>query len=128
MKITHNCFYSEDFKLSVLIDYYVNGESKSFIIRKYKLNTATLYRWFSQYPFEKILLSLSSQEQELIMAKQSKKNPSGTSREQELQSRIKDLEKALALANLRAHALDKMIDIAEENEGIKIRKKPGTKQ
>jgi len=128
MKKYHQKHYSEDFKLSVLIDYYTSGESKYFIIKKYGLtNDAIFYYWLKQYPLDKILLSLSQDEQELIMARQKKKQES-PSRQEELEARIKDLEKALALANLRSHALNRMIDIAEETEGIKIRKKPGTKQ
>jgi len=129
MKKYHKHFYSEDFKLSVLTDYYVSGESKYFIARKYSLNDATFSNWVKEYPLDKILLSLPLEEQDLIMARESsKKKNSSVSRQQELEARIKDLEQALALANLRAHALNRMIDIAEENEGIKIRKKPGTKQ
>lgn len=128
MKKSLPVHYSEDFKLSVLIDYYSSGESKRFIVRKYGLsNKSLLYRWIHQFPIADILLSLPLNEQALIMKQQEKKN-SAPSREQELEVRVKSLEKALAYANLRAHALDRMIDIAEQQEGIRIRKKPGTKQ
>jgi transposase len=39
-----------------------------------------------------------------------------------------DLQKALILANLKVLALETMIDVAEDQLKIKIRKKPGAKQ
>lgn len=45
-----------------------------------------------------------------------------------LQKRNKDLEKALKEANLMILALNTMIDHAEKNLNIPIRKKRGTKQ
>jgi transposase-like protein len=45
-----------------------------------------------------------------------------------LQERIKALEKELAHAKLRGVALDTMIDVAEDQFKIEIRKKAGTKQ
>ena len=48
--------------------------------------------------------------------------------EKELKERIKKLEKELEDANLRAEAYSTMIDIAEKQLKIKIRKKSNTKQ
>lgn len=45
-----------------------------------------------------------------------------------LQERIKALEKELDQAKLRGTALDTMIDVAEDQFKIEIRKKAGTKQ
>ncbi len=42
--------------------------------------------------------------------------------------RIKELEKALELANLKVRAYEKLIEITERNEGIDILKKDGAKQ
>jgi len=39
-----------------------------------------------------------------------------------------DLEKALEEAQLKIHALNTLIDVAEEQFKIAIRKKPGAKQ
>jgi len=43
-------------------------------------------------------------------------------------ARIKELEKRLRELELKAEMLETIIDIAEENFGIAIRKKPGAKQ
>jgi transposase len=44
------------------------------------------------------------------------------------QTRIKELEAALELAKLKIIGLETLIDVAEEQLKIDIRKKPGTKQ
>ena len=48
--------------------------------------------------------------------------------EAELRAEVLRLQKELKIASLRAEALDVMIDIAERQEGIRIRKKSGAKQ
>ena len=53
---------------------------------------------------------------------------SNLSTEDILNKRIKDLEKALAYSNLRTRSLEVLIDVAEKNEGINIRKKTGAKR
>ncbi len=45
-----------------------------------------------------------------------------------LLNRISDLERALELEKLRSRALEKMIQIAEQEEGISILKKGGARQ
>jgi len=46
----------------------------------------------------------------------------------ELEKKIEVLEKQLEWEKLRSTALDPMINVAERELGIDIRKKPGTKQ
>jgi hypothetical protein len=46
----------------------------------------------------------------------------------EKDSRIRELERALSLEKLRSASLEKMIEIAERELKIDIRKKPGAKQ
>ena len=58
------------------------------------------------------------------MSKEIEKTP----RERELEAKVKELEGALAYEKLRTLALNTMIDIAERDLNIPIRKKPGTKR
>lgn len=51
----------------------------------------------------------------------------GPSVDEESVQRIKELEKALAQAKLKLAGLEAMIDVAEQDLGIAIRKKSGTK-
>ncbi|WP_018464435.1 hypothetical protein [Segatella paludivivens] len=48
--------------------------------------------------------------------------------EAQLRNKVLELEKSLAYEKLRTEALDMMIDIAEKQEGISIRKKSGAKR
>ena len=48
--------------------------------------------------------------------------------EEQLRKKVLELEKSLAYEKLRTEALDMMIDIAEKQEGISIRKKSGAKR
>lgn len=48
--------------------------------------------------------------------------------EEILQNRISNLERALELERMRSRAFEKMIEIAEAEEGISILKKGGAKQ
>ena len=45
-----------------------------------------------------------------------------------LQKRIEELRRSLELEKLRSRAFEKMIEIAEEEEGISIFRKDGAKQ
>lgn len=45
-----------------------------------------------------------------------------------LQKRIEELRRSLELKKMRSRAFEKMIEIAEEEEGISILKKDGAKQ
>ena len=45
-----------------------------------------------------------------------------------LQKRIEELRRSLELEKMRSRAFEKMIEIAEEEEGISILKKDGGKQ
>lgn len=46
----------------------------------------------------------------------------------DLEKKIEVLEKQLQWEKLKSHALDTMINVAERELNIDIRKKPGTKQ
>ena len=48
--------------------------------------------------------------------------------EKELQVRVRELEKELHLAKLKAEMLETIIDLAEEQFNLDIRKKSGAKQ
>ena len=47
---------------------------------------------------------------------------------EDLSARVKELEEALRLAEIKSEAYSKMIDLAEEKFSLKIRKKLSTKQ
>jgi hypothetical protein len=63
------------------------------------------------------------------MAQKAKKEQEGTSEnETALLQKIAALEKQLAHQELKAEVLNTLIDVAEKQLNISIRKKPGTQQ
>ena len=127
MQKRKKCHYEESFKLEALTDYYASGSSVRSITLKYGLScTRVLFSWLHRYPIEGKELSLSEEVISKHMEKiEDRSNPRA---EKALKQRIAELEKALWYANLRARGLELLIDVAEKNEGISIRKKPGAKQ
>lgn len=116
--------HNEEFKLSVLRDYYASGMSKRSCARKYELSdVAVLYKWLEKYSNHPDLLPLMPK-QETMESKEELGKESETAR---LRKRIADLEKALAFSKLETKSRDMLIDKAEEYFGIPIRKKSGAK-
>ena len=120
--------FSEEFKLSVLRDYYSSGMSKRACARKYKLSYASLLSgWIRKYENVVNPLSLPSEssQEESIMANRSKE--SYREENAQLKKRVKELEKALSFSRLETEARDLLITRAEEYFNIPIRKKSGAK-
>ena len=91
--------------------------------KKYNFRgTGLLYRWIRKFglsqPNEAELKVLD------VMAKEQLK----TNQEQKLEKKIQELEKELEYQKLRARAYEKMVEIAEREFSITIRKKFGSKQ
>ena len=120
-------FISEEFKLSVIRDYYSSGMSKNACMRKYDLNSNTMLNsWLKNYDCSGNLLPLPSEpSKDSDMANRDKE--SYKQENAELKKRIKDLEKALEFSRLETLARDMMIDKAVEYFDIAIRKKSGAK-
>lgn len=124
MEREKNKHFSEDYRLQVVTDYYASGQSKGFIKRKYNLSHVSLLNyWIAKYAVDSKDLSLPSSMKEAQMNKNVDHR-----HEQDLEKRVHELEKALSYARLQNQALNVLIDVAEKNEGIQIRKKTGTKQ
>lgn len=122
MKTNVNKF-TDDFKLMVVQDYLSSGISKEELKRKYNYTGCNnIYRWMRKFG-----LSEPSEYQIKLhrcMAKEQQKSKS----EQELELRIKKLEEDLKLEQFRTKALNTMIDIAERELKVDIRKKSGAKR
>ena len=118
--------YSEEFKLSVIRDYYSSGMSKYACRRKYQLSSdSILLYWLRKYGNEEKVVSLQPEASEEDMANRSK--DSYRDENAQLKKRIRELEKALEFSRLETLARDMMIDKAEDYFDIQIRKKSGAK-
>ena len=118
--------YSEEFKLSVIRDYYSSGMSKRACVKKYGLSCNTqLLCWLRKYENAEEVVPLQSEPDDEEMANRSKEDYKDENAH--LKKRIRELEKALEFSRLETLARDMMIDKAEEYFDIPIRKKSGAK-
>ena len=119
-KVNH---YTDEFKLQVVQEYLQTSVSQRALMKKYNFRGGNnITKWIRKFDLQ----SPSEQEIELqrTMAKQEEK----TSYEQELESKVKKLEEQLEYEKFRTLALNTLIDVAERDLKISIRKKAGAKQ
>lgn len=116
--------YSEGFKRKVIEEYLITGVPKMDLLRKYGIKTKSgIQRWMKKLgyvdnnpkiKFTAITLSAVTQNADLQS-------------NEELQKRIKELERQLENEKLRSEAYARMIEKAEKELKISIKKKSGTK-
>ena len=122
MKTKVNCF-PDELKLKVVQEYMDTDVSQRELMQKFNIRGVnTIKKWMRKFDLQ----APSQQEIELqrTMAKQQEKTPY----ERELEAKVKKLEQQLDNEQLRTLALDTMIEIAERDLKISIRKKPGAKR
>lgn len=115
--------YNDAEKLQIIEEYMSSGESMETFQVKYGMGQCTLSRWMTNFG-----LSNTSQRQYIEMKKKLPESPEKTLRERTLEARLAQLEKELKAEKLKTEAANAMIDVAEEELGIDIRKKAGAKQ
>jgi len=113
----------EDIALKAATEFVTTSISIKELQRKYNFNgVGTLYQWIRKF-------GLSQPNATELKANEiMKRERSKTGKEQELEKRIKELEKHLEYQKLKAQAYEKMVEIAEREFSISIRKKFGSKQ
>jgi transposase-like protein len=116
-------FYSEEFKERVLTAYYNSNESVLMIAQRFDLSRNTVGSWVyrkSTAGNSKKRVKLAPLETTFMKEKELSAG--------EKDSRIRELERALSMEKMRSECLEKMIEIAERELKIDIRKKSGAKQ
>ena len=115
--------YPDEFKLKVVREYLNTDLGYEEIQQKYGLRSNdTISRWMRKFGLK--TPAQSQNELQIAMKEQIQKTPL----ERELESKVKKLEQELEHERLRTLALNTIIDIAERDLKIKIRKKSGAKQ
>jgi transposase-like protein len=132
-KVKQHRRFSDDFKLSVLKDFYESGKSSYFITKKYNLSRGRLENWQKKYPLSEISVSLPPETLKRIesMAKESSSKPVAGSLEArlaELEAENQRLKAALEYSELRVEAFSRAIKYYDELEGVDILKKAGSRQ
>lgn len=130
--------FSDEEKHNILNEYFSSNLTKSQIWEKYtgqKLEHGHMLRWMRQlgYNFKREIPNFvsSTPENKATMKKKEIENQQSSDEPTfeflQLQKRVEDLEKQLKEAQMKAVAYSTMIDIAEKELNIKIRKKHDTK-
>ena len=122
MKLKVNQF-TDELKFKVVQEYMDTDLSQRELMQKFNIRGVnTIKKWMRKFDLQ----APSQQEIELqrTMAKQKEKTPY----ERELEAKVKKLEQQLDYEQLRTLALDTMIEIAERDLKISIRKKSGAKR
>jgi transposase-like protein len=122
MKLKVNRF-TDELKLKVVQEYLDTDVSKFELMKKYNIGgNNCITNWMRKFGVK----APSQQQIEIqrTMSKQIEKTPY----ERELETKVKKLEQQLDYEQLRTFALDTMIDVAERDLKISIRKKSGAKR
>jgi transposase-like protein len=120
-----------ELKDQIIQEYLNTGCGYRALQAKYGISRTTICNWVQVYQGVHNLPPIDLQQKHYIspMAKKAKQQPGGTTdNEAALLQKIAALEKQLAHQELRAEVLDTLINVAEKQLNISIRKKLGTPQ
>lgn len=124
--------FDDQFRLSVLKDYYESGASYYQIARKYDVATGNVIAWERKYMNKCVPLpsDIKELEKRVFMAKKVRdsKPQQVMSEEEKLRDENARLRKALEYSELRNEALNEVLKIGKEQYGIDLLKKAGAKQ
>lgn len=112
-----------DKKEKIIQEYLLTKASYRALEKKYKVSRGTINQWVLNYQGVSNSYSKGKKVNTYLSGVKKRIN-----NKKELEQQISELKKQLDWQTMRAEALDKMIDIAESQMQISIRKKPGTKQ
>lgn len=119
-----------DLKEQIIHEYLTQGCGFRKLAAKYGISRTTICKWVLIHQGIHNLPATEKQHKysNSSMNRSPEKSNSTDKQTDELQQKIAALEKQLQWQTLRADALDTMINIAEKQLNIQIRKKPGTQQ
>jgi transposase-like protein len=118
--------YDEAFKRKVIDEYLAGGISKMDLLRKYNIRTKSgIQRWMKKFGYTDVYKSTEIKFTSLTSVDLTKKTD--MKNDIDLLKKIRELERQLAEEKLRSEAYARIIDKAEKELKIPIRKKPNTK-
>jgi len=109
-------YFSEEFKKKKVRELERNISSVPDICKTYSVSRTSVYRWIYKYS-----AMAKKQVKQVVEAK------SDTQKIRALEERIKELERIVGQKQLLIEFKDKMIEIAEADYGVDIKKKVGSK-
>jgi transposase-like protein len=118
-----------DIEKQAVNEYLTKGFTYRQLAEKYGVSRSTINRWVLVHQgIHNLPRSKRQNSYDLQQMKQGKDSKQKQVAISDQEQKIALLEKQLAWEKMRGDALDKMIDIAEKELNIPIRKKPGTQQ
>lgn len=120
-----------DIKQQAITEYLTQGTGYRQLAKKYGISRTTINKWVMIHQGIHNLPPTQKQQKYYLSAmnSNSEKVPHDQQQNNELlQQKIALLEKQLAWEKLRAEVLDTLINVAEKQLDISIRKKPGSQQ
>ena len=119
-----------DIKNQIITEYLMQGGGFRKLADKYGISRTTICKWVAIHQGIHNLPLTEKQKRYSTSSMNSslKKSTEDQQSIEALQQKIAALEKQLEWEKLRSEALDTMIDIAEKDLNISIRKKPGAQQ
>lgn len=118
-----NRYYTNAEKAKLITEYLSTNETREAFQMRYGLGHCTLSRWMTQYG----LLDLTQEQiKETMVTK--KKTPEKSVRELTLEAKVAELEQQLRKEKLKTLMYSTMVETAEEELGVDLRKKFGAKQ
>ena len=119
-KVNH---FTDEFKFMVIQEYLSSDISLIELKKKHSIRVnGCVSAWMRKFGESEVT------DEQISVQKAMSKEEEKTPRERKLEAKVKELEKALEQERLRTLALNTMINIAERDLKISIRKKSGTKQ
>lgn len=117
-----------ELKDQIIQEYLNTGCGYRKLQAKYGISRTTICKWVQVYQAVHNLPPIDLQQKHYISPMAKKEQQATTEKEAELLKKIAALEKQLAHQELRAEVLDTLINVAEKQLNISIRKKSGTQQ
>lgn len=111
-KNRQNRYFSESFKIGKVKELEKNLVSISELSREYEVSKTAIYKWIYKYS-----IKFQKGERQVVEKK------SDTRKIKELKERIKELERIIGQKQILLDFKDKMIELAEEQYQIDIKKK-----
>jgi transposase len=120
--------YDREFKRKVIEEYLATGCTKMFLLRKYQIRfKSAIQTWMRVLGYRIAATEYQKVKFEKIIFTRLPKHKKLSADPKDLQKRIHELERQLEDEKLRSEAYARIIQKAEEELKISIRKKTGTK-
>lgn len=115
-RLRTNRYFSEDFKRKKVREIEKNITTVTQIIKEYNVSSSAVYKWIHKYS-----VNMKKGVVQIVEAK------SDTAKIQNLKDQIKELERIVGQKQIIIEFQQKMIELAENDLGIEIKKKYGSK-